>query len=56
MPLEPAAQGWITPDRSQVGHIGNPSAATAVKGEKLLSIFADDAVAMLERVMAWRAP
>ncbi len=49
----PAARGWITRERSEVGHIGDPRAATAEKGEALLSIFARDVVAFLERVGAW---
>jgi creatinine amidohydrolase len=49
----PASRGWITQERSKVGHIGDPRAATAEKGEALLRIFARDVVAFLERVSAW---
>jgi creatinine amidohydrolase len=52
-PFEPAHRGWITKDRSQPGHIGNPRHASAEKGEMLFSRFADDVTAMLERIIAW---
>jgi creatinine amidohydrolase len=53
VPFEPAYRGWITNDRSQPGHIGDPRSATAEKGETLFRVFSDDLVKMLERVMAW---
>jgi creatinine amidohydrolase len=49
----PASRGWITRERSEVGHIGDPRAATAEKGEALFRIFARDVVSFLERVVAW---
>jgi creatinine amidohydrolase len=49
----PAIRGWITKDRSAPGHIGWPHLASAEKGERLLCRFADDVVALIERVMAW---
>lgn len=49
----PASRGWITRERSEPGHIGDPRAATAEKGEALFRIFARDVVAFLERVIAW---
>jgi creatinine amidohydrolase len=49
----PASRGWITRERSEVGHIGDPRAATAEKGEALFRTFARDVVAFLERVSAW---
>jgi creatinine amidohydrolase len=52
-PFEPATRGWITKDRSEPGHIGNPRVATAEKGETLLRLFADDVVRFLERVASW---
>jgi creatinine amidohydrolase len=52
-PFEPASRAWITKDRTQTGHIGDPRGATAEKGELLFSRFAADVVAMLERVLAW---
>jgi creatinine amidohydrolase len=53
MPFAPASQGWITRERSEPGHIGDPRAATAEKGEALFRTFAHDVVAFLERVIAW---
>ncbi len=53
VPFEPAYRGWITNDRSQPGHIGDPRSATAEKGETLFRVFTDDLVKMLERVLAW---
>ena len=52
-PFEPASRGWVTRERSLPGHIGNPRAATAEKGEVLFRLFADDVVAFLDRVVAW---
>lgn len=49
----PASRGWITRERSEVGHIGDPRSATADKGEALYRIFARDVVAFLERVTNW---
>ncbi|MBL9169668.1 MAG: creatininase family protein [Verrucomicrobiales bacterium] len=52
-PFEPASRGWVTQDRTEPGHIGSPKASTADKGEALLSRFAGDVVALLNRVVAW---
>lgn len=52
-PFTPAFRGWTTKERSQPGHIGQPQFASAEKGEMLFQRFADDAVAFLERVVAW---
>ena len=51
--FEPAARGWITKDRTEPGHIGNPREANAEKGEALFQTFSNDVVALLERVIAW---
>jgi creatinine amidohydrolase len=51
--FEPATRGWITKDRTKPGHIGDPRSATQEKGESLFRTFSDDAVALLERVLAW---
>jgi creatinine amidohydrolase len=51
--FEPATRGWTTNDRSAPGHIGNPRAATAEKGEVLFREFGDGVVAFFERVSAW---
>lgn len=50
--FDPAHRTWITKDRTSVGHIGHPHAATAVKGEKLLAGFTDDLVKLLRKVIA----
>lgn len=52
-PFAPGNRGWITKDRSEPGHIGDPRAATAEKGERLFTLFADDVAAYLERLAAW---
>jgi creatinine amidohydrolase len=51
--FEPATRGWVTRERSRPGHIGDPRAATAEKGETLFHLFAADVVSLLERVVAW---
>jgi creatinine amidohydrolase len=49
----PGHRAWIVPDRSEPGHIGTPSAASAAVGEKLFAAFAAGVAAFLERVAAW---
>lgn len=49
----PASRGWITRERSAVGHIGWPNLATEEKGERLFARFAGDVEAFLRRVIAW---
>ncbi len=51
--FSPASRAWVTRDRSDVGHIGDPSKASAEKGEALFRMFAGDVVKLLERVVAW---
>ncbi len=51
--FEPASRGWTTRDRTENGHIGDPSAASLAKGEALLGYFTDDVIAFLERVISW---
>jgi creatinine amidohydrolase len=51
--FEPASRGWITKDRTAPGYIGDPSAASAEKGEALFRLFTEDAVTLLERVVRW---
>lgn len=51
--FEPAARGWTMPDRSKPGHIGDPREASAEKGAALFAMFTRDAVAMIERMIAW---
>ncbi len=52
-PFRPASRAWVTQDRSDIGHIGWPSAATAEKGEHLLSTFSRGTVQMIERMIDW---
>lgn len=52
-PFEPASRGWVMPDRSEPGHVGDPRGATAEKGEALFATFSDGLVSLLERVLAW---
>jgi creatinine amidohydrolase len=49
----PAHRAWITKDRTEVGHIGDPRHATAEKGEVLFRVFSAAVVSLLERVIAW---
>lgn len=49
----PASRGWITRERTEPGHIGDPRRATAEKGEALFRIFSRDVATFLERVIAW---
>ena len=49
-PFTPANRGWITTDRSEPGHIGDPSQASAEKGELIFRLFAEDVAAYLERL------
>ena len=51
--FEPAHRGWITKDRTEPGHIGDPRHATAEKGEVIFRTFAADVVSLLEKVLAW---
>jgi creatinine amidohydrolase len=50
-PFAPAHRAWITKDRSTVGHIGYPAAATAEKGEILFQLFSADLVNYLMRLI-----
>lgn len=49
----PAHRAWITKERSEPGHIGQPHLASAEKGEILFRAFASDVVALLRRVIDW---
>jgi creatinine amidohydrolase len=51
-PYEPGHQAWITKDRSEIGHIGQPQQATAEKGEILFRVFSEDVVKFLERLIS----
>jgi creatinine amidohydrolase len=50
-PFAPAHRAWITKDRSTVGHIGYPAAATPEKGEILFQLFSADLVNYLMRLI-----
>ena len=52
-PFTPATRGWITKDRSELGHIGWPHLATTEKGEALLSAFSKDVQSLLQRMLRW---
>jgi creatinine amidohydrolase len=52
-PFEPATRGWVMPDRSEPGHVGDPRPATAEKGEALFATFTDGLVRLLRRMLAW---
>lgn len=49
----PGHRSWVMPDRSEPGHIGHPSSATAEKGEALFAFFAAGVANYLERVVHW---
>jgi creatinine amidohydrolase len=49
----PGYRAWTMPDRSEPGHIGQPAAASAEKGEALFQLFATGVASYLERVLAW---
>ncbi len=49
----PAHRAWIIPDRTAVGHIGEPAAATPEKGEQLLELFSGGVVQLIRRVINW---
>jgi creatinine amidohydrolase len=51
--FEPAYRGWITDERSVLGHIGAPRHASADKGEYLLSCFGQTVAAFLSKVSSW---
>jgi len=51
--FEPAARAWRTADRSSTGHIGQPAAASAEKGEALLVAFAGGVMRLVERMADW---
>lgn len=51
--FDPAHRAWITKDRTEPGHIGDPRHATAEKGETIFRVFSADVVKFLERVVAW---
>jgi creatinine amidohydrolase len=53
--FEPAARGWIMPERSTPGHVGDPRSANAEKGEALFQTFTSATVQWIERMIAWHS-
>ena len=51
--FEPASRGWVMPDRSSAGHIGDPRIASAEKGEALFAAFDEGLTQLIDRVFAW---
>lgn len=51
--FEPASRGWIMPDRSEHGHVGDPREASAEKGEALFEAFTRGSVSIIERMINW---
>jgi creatinine amidohydrolase len=51
--FDPASRGWVTQDRTLAGHLGEPRAATAEKGEALFQAFTEGASNLIERILAW---
>lgn len=49
----PGNRAWITKDRTEAGHIGDPRWATAEKGETIFSAFSESVVTYMERVIRW---
>lgn len=49
----PATRAWTTKDRTAPGHIGDPRFASAEKGETLFTVFSQDVIDLLNRVVAW---
>ena len=52
-PFEPAIRAWTMPDRSVPGHIGDPAAATADKGEQLFEVVSCGAGQSVQRMSDW---
>ena len=51
--FEPATRGWVMPDRSAPGHIGDARHATAEKGAALLQVFSAGAASLVQRMLQW---
>ncbi|RLT51952.1 MAG: creatininase family protein [Chloroflexi bacterium] len=51
--FEPATRGWVMPDRSPPGHIGDARHATAEKGAALLQVFTAGAASLVQRMLQW---
>lgn len=53
-PKGPLGFGWLTSDLSESGIIGDPTKATAAKGQQILDLLADAWVARITEVYHWR--
>jgi creatinine amidohydrolase len=51
--FEPAYRGWITDDRTTMGHMGKPRHANPEKGEHLLNAYAHGVSNFLLKLEAW---
>ena len=51
--FEPGNRGWVTQDRSKIGHIGWPQDASVEKGEALFQRFTGDVCHWLKRAVEW---
>lgn len=52
-PFLPATRAWITKDRSEPGHIGQPHLASSEKGELLFEMFSRDVAQLVQRMRTW---
>jgi creatinine amidohydrolase len=52
--FEPAYRGWITDDRTTMGHIGAPRHASPEKGEHLFQCYAEGVAVFLRRIAGWQ--
>lgn len=52
-PFQPGHRAWVMKDRSEPGHVGNPTVASPEKGERLFQLFADGVGALLKRIVEW---
>jgi creatinine amidohydrolase len=51
--FEPAYRGWITDDRTVMGHMGKPKHATPEKGEHLLNAYSEGVADFLLKITEW---
>src|SRR5207244_12751154 len=51
--FEPAYRGWISDDRTKMGHMGAPRHANPEKGEHLFRSYAEGVAAFLQKVADW---
>ena len=51
--FDTTTRGWTTKDRSELGHIGVPAAASAEKGETLFTLFTGGTVKLIMEMRDW---